>query len=75
MTADQLLRDAADVVVTTQCGSAWKLQWRLGISPDAALGLLNDLEVHGIVGPDNGNEQRTVIARIGQVDELLGGVA
>lgn len=73
MTAPSLLRSAADVVVTSGSGAVHTLQRRLHVGYGTAEELMDELEFYGIVGPDNGGQPRVVLARVGDVDELLDG--
>jgi S-DNA-T family DNA segregation ATPase FtsK/SpoIIIE len=75
MTTDQLLRDAAVFVTTSQFAAPDRLQRRLRISYSRAVDVLDQLEEHGIVGPSNGSHPRDVLATAADVDELLGGAA
>jgi S-DNA-T family DNA segregation ATPase FtsK/SpoIIIE len=75
MTADQLLRDAAIAVTTSQFAAPDRLQRRLRISFADAVRVLDQLEEHRIVGPSNGSHPRDVLATAADVDELLGGAA
>lgn len=56
-----LLATAADLVTTSQLGSASMLQRKLRINFGLAVRLLNDLEQLGIVGPPAGTAPGEVL--------------
>jgi Ftsk gamma domain len=59
--ARDLLVQSADLVVTTQFGSASMVQSRLNVSSSEAALLIDLLDMHGIVGPADGSGARAVL--------------
>lgn len=71
-----LLAQAAELVTREQWGSSRMLGRRLGLEPDVVVGLMDELEQHGIVGPaDAGGRARPVWAQPGDVPSLVGTTA
>jgi hypothetical protein len=70
---DVMLRDAAELTVSTQLGSAAQLQRTLRIGQARASRLMDELERRGIVGPpDAGSgKSRPVLLRGDQVQEAI----
>ena len=58
---DKLFREAADVIVIAQQGSAYLLQRKLKLGYNRAGRLIDQLEAAGIVGPFEGSKARQVI--------------
>ena len=58
---DPLLREAADIVVSTRLGSTAGLQRKLKIGYARAGRLMDELEMRGIVGPPSGSAPRDVL--------------
>ena len=58
---DPLLREAADVVVSSDLGSTSNLQRRLKVGYARAGRIMDQLEEKGIVGPANGSRPREVL--------------
>ena len=58
---DSMFRDAAEVIVTAQQGSASLLQRKLKLGYNRAGRLIDQLEAAGIVGPFEGSKARNVI--------------
>ncbi|NNK88801.1 MAG: DNA translocase FtsK, partial [Flavobacteriaceae bacterium] len=61
MDRDKLFRDAAEVIVTAQQGSASLLQRKLKLGYNRAGRLIDQLEAAGIVGPFEGSKARQVL--------------
>lgn len=57
---DQLFREAAEVIVTAQQGSASLLQRKLKLGYNRAGRIIDQLEAAGIVGPFEGSKARSV---------------
>ena len=58
---DALFRDAAEVIVTAQQGSASLIQRKLKLGYNRAGRLIDQLEAAGIVGPFEGSKARSVL--------------
>ena len=58
---DSLFRDAAEVIVTAQQGSASLIQRKLKLGYNRAGRLIDQLEAAGIVGPFEGSKARSVL--------------
>lgn len=68
---NDLIRQACELVVTTQFGSKSMLQRKLRIGFAKAADLIVTLEEHGIVGSDNGAKARDVLITPDRLDEAL----
>ena len=69
---DVLFREAAEVIVTAQQGSASLLQRKLKLGYNRAGRLIDQLEAAGIVGPFEGSKARSVnIPDLASLDEFL----
>lgn len=69
---DKLFREAAEVLVTAQQGSASLLQRKLKLGYNRAGRLIDQLEAAGIVGPFEGSKARQVIVPdLVALDQLL----
>jgi len=69
---DKLFREAAEVIVTAQQGSASLLQRKLKLGYNRAGRLIDQLEAAGIVGPFEGSKARQVlISDLTSLDRLL----
>lgn len=73
VTADPLLRQAAEIITGTGFGSGQMLQRKLRVGFAEAQQLMDTLEQHGIVGPAQGTLPRDVLAGVGDLDRLLDG--
>ena len=71
---DSMFREAAEVVVNAQQGSASLLQRKLKLGYNRAGRLIDQLEHAGVVGPFEGSKARQVLVQdIVSLDRLLGG--
>jgi S-DNA-T family DNA segregation ATPase FtsK/SpoIIIE len=69
---DKLFKDAAEVIVTAQQGSASLLQRKLKLGYNRAGRIIDQLEAAGIVGPFEGSKARQVlIPDLNSLEELL----
>ena len=69
---DVLFRDAAEVLVIAQQGSASLLQRKLKLGYNRAGRLIDQLEAAGVVGPFEGSKARQVLVQdIAHLDQLL----
>lgn len=69
---DKLFREAAEVIVTAQQGSASLLQRKLKLGYNRAGRIIDQLEAAGIVGPFEGSKARQVlITDLVALDQLL----
>jgi S-DNA-T family DNA segregation ATPase FtsK/SpoIIIE len=58
---DAMFRDAAEVIVTAQQGSASLIQRKLKLGYNRAGRIIDQLEAAGIVGPFEGSKARAVL--------------
>lgn len=69
---DALFRDAAEVLVIAQQGSASLLQRKLKLGYNRAGRIIDQLEAAGVVGPFEGSKARQVLVQdMAQLDQLL----
>lgn len=69
---DDMFRDAAEVIVTAQQGSASLIQRKLKLGYNRAGRIIDQLEAAGIVGPFEGSKARQVLVPdMAALDELL----
>jgi hypothetical protein len=73
--ANELLVDAARLVVAAQVGSSLRLQQQLHVEPDVAQRLLDVLCDAGIVGPYAGAGERAVLFPPADVDAAVAALA
>ena len=69
---DELFREAAEVIVSAQQGSASLLQRKLKLGYNRAGRIIDQMEVAGIVGPFEGSKARQVlISDLNSLDQFL----
>ena len=69
---DDLFREAAEVIVSAQQGSASLLQRKLKLGYNRAGRIIDQMEVAGIVGPFEGSKARQVlISDLNTLDQFL----
>jgi S-DNA-T family DNA segregation ATPase FtsK/SpoIIIE len=69
---DELFREAAEVIVTAQQGSASLLQRKLKLGYNRAGRIIDQMEAAGVVGPFEGSKARQVlISDLAALDRLL----
>ena len=67
-----MFRDAAEVIVTAQQGSASLIQRKLKLGYNRAGRIIDQLEAAGIVGPFEGSKARQVlVSDLSALNELL----
>ena len=70
---DDMLREAASVVVTHDQGSISLIQRRLGVGYTRAARMMDQLEMLGVVGPPDGTKAREVLMSEEDLDDLAWG--
>jgi S-DNA-T family DNA segregation ATPase FtsK/SpoIIIE len=70
---DELLAEAARLIVGSQFGSQSMLQRKLRVGFARAEQLMDQLHDLGIVGPSDGSHARDVLVTATELDEILGG--
>lgn len=68
---DDLLPEAADLVISTQFGSTAMLQRKLRVGFARAVQLMTDLETHGVVGPAEGSRAREVLVEPDKREDMV----
>jgi S-DNA-T family DNA segregation ATPase FtsK/SpoIIIE len=69
---DELFREAAEVIVTSQQGSASLLQRKLKLGYNRAGRIIDQMEAAGIVGPFEGSKPRQVLIQdLTSLDKIL----
>ena len=69
---DALFREAAEVIVTAQQGSASLLQRKLKLGYNRAGRIIDQMEAAGVVGPFEGSKARQVlITDLAALDRLI----
>jgi len=69
---DELFREAAEIIVTSQQGSASLLQRKLKLGYNRAGRIIDQMEAAGIVGPFEGSKARQVlISDLNSLDQFL----
>lgn len=68
---DELLEQAAELIVSTQYGSPQMLQRKLRIGWDRVMTLMTALEDFAVVAPADGNDDRDVLIRPTGLDDVL----
>ena len=69
---DELLYDAAMLIVSTGQASVSFLQRRLSIGNPRAARIMDQLEMKGIVGPSKGAKPRDIMMSMDEIEQLLG---
>ncbi len=69
---DELLYDAAMLIVSTGQASVSFLQRRLSIGNPRAARIMDQLEMKGIVGPSKGAKPRDILMSLDEIEQLLG---
>jgi S-DNA-T family DNA segregation ATPase FtsK/SpoIIIE len=72
---DELLAEAARLIVGSQFGSTGMLQRKLRIGFARAEQVMDQLHELGIVGPSDGSHARDVLVTEAELDEILGGAS
>jgi S-DNA-T family DNA segregation ATPase FtsK/SpoIIIE len=70
-----LMPEAAELVVRSSLGSARMLSRKMRVGHSLACDLLAELHEIGVVGPDDGDGGREVLAGVGELPEVLAQVA
>lgn len=67
----EILKAAAELVITTQYGSTTMVQRKLSVTPAQAIAIMDHLEHCGIVGPANGGVARQVLVPLTELGAAL----
>lgn len=66
---NNLLADAAHLVIAADYGNENRVQRRLGLNPETAAAVMDSLETLGVVGPSRGAAPRDVLITTERADE------
>ena len=72
--SDEFFADAVDLILEKEKASVSMLQRQFRIGYNRAARLMDDLERHGIVGPEEGSKPRKVLITKSEWEEMTGAV-